>query len=186
MTAARVSLEGVGRLASKLDVLSAIMKGAAIERGLERAGNAVAKRAKELVPKPGSNDYSERRGKRKAKKMLVDTIGHVIRGYQGRRFSGRVLVVGPQYPAGAHGHLVEYGHRIVRGGTVARVSTSRSARRSVAMPRSKVGRSGMGKVVGKTRAIPFMVPALKDTQGKIAGMLSGELVQAIGSGITRG
>lgn len=47
--------------------------------------------------------------------------------------------IGPQYPLGAHGHLVEFGHRNVKGG--------------------ELGKGGV--VVGNVPAHPFMRPAVK-------------------------
>jgi hypothetical protein len=44
-----------------------------------------------------------------SKKPLRDTIGVVVREYM----TAIVIYVGPQYPAGAHGHLIEFGHNLV-------------------------------------------------------------------------
>jgi hypothetical protein len=40
-------------------------------------------------------------------KPLAETIGVVVRKYD----TTSVAVVGPQYPAGSLGHLIEFGHR---------------------------------------------------------------------------
>jgi hypothetical protein len=64
---------------------------------LAAASKVVVKRARELVPKPG---YA---GDKPGLKPLRETIGHTVKTY-GQIF---VAIIGPQRPAGAHGHLVE-------------------------------------------------------------------------------
>jgi hypothetical protein len=64
-------------------------------------------------------------------------------GYRMRRYSGTVFAtVGPMWPLGAHGHLVEFGHNIVTGGSISRIA-KQSARR------------GKGLISGRTRSFPF-------------------------------
>jgi hypothetical protein len=79
----------------------------AFTAGLRAAGNVVKTRAKELVPKPG---YP---GDKPGLKPLRDTLSVLVKQYS----DVWVAVVGPSRPAGRHGHLVEYGHRLVKGGT---------------------------------------------------------------------
>lgn len=89
-----------------LDLLSKFEladRGLGLSKALRKAANVVAKRAKELCPKPG---YP---GDDPSKKPLRDTIGVVVREYM----TAIVIYVGPQYPAGAHGHLIEFGHHLV-------------------------------------------------------------------------
>lgn len=71
---------------------------------LRAAGRVVANRAKRLAPKQSQADDP-----RPAKPSLASTIKVVIRGYGDRALA----VVGPSWPYGAHGHLVEQGHRVV-------------------------------------------------------------------------
>jgi len=79
------------------------MRRKAVPESLERAAKVVVDAAKVEVPQPG---YP---GDKPGKKPLRDTIAHEVRGYP----SGTVVaVVGAQYPAGAHAHLVEKGHEI--------------------------------------------------------------------------
>ncbi len=60
-----------------------------------------------------------------------------------RRGKGVEAVIGPRYPEGAHGHLVEFG-------TKARVSR----------PKGPFAMLQPGRPVGRTRPQPFMRPAL--------------------------
>lgn len=68
-----------------------------------KASEIVVASAKREVPQPG---YP---GDKSGKKPLRETIGFVIRDYSSGTM---VAVIGPQYPAGAHGHLVHDGHEI--------------------------------------------------------------------------
>ncbi len=77
-----------------------------LKKGFRAAAEIVQKRAKELCPAPG---YP---GDKPGLKPLRDTIGIAVREYS----HALVVLVGPQYPAGAHGHLVEFGHNMVLWG----------------------------------------------------------------------
>lgn len=79
-------------------------RGAAIGRVLRSAGNAVKEAVRELLPKPG---YP---GDKPEFKPLRDTVTVKIKNYQGGFY--KVLIVGYALPAGAHGHLVEFGHNM--------------------------------------------------------------------------
>lgn len=87
-------------LLAKLD---AEMRSKAVPKSLERAADIIVAAAQREVPQPG---YP---GDDPKKKPLRDTIAKEVKTYP----SGTVVaVVGPQYPAGAHGHLVHEGHEI--------------------------------------------------------------------------
>lgn len=74
-------------------------------KALRKMGQVVVRRARALVPQPG---YP---GDKPEYKPLRDTIAVEVK--EGRQL---FAVVGPKRPAGAHGHLVEYGHRVVSHG----------------------------------------------------------------------
>lgn len=104
------------RLLSDIDVT---LRRKAARDAVRAAGNVVAKRARQLCQRSArtgtrkhwsNNTESQRQGV----KPLADTIGVVVRDY-GDVF---VAIVGPQYPAGALGHLVEFGHAWVAWGQV--------------------------------------------------------------------
>jgi hypothetical protein len=79
-----------------------------LKHALKAAGTIVVKRAQDLCPKPG---YP---GDDPTKKPLRDSIGMEVRVYD----HAIVIVIGPEYPAGAHGHLIEFGHYHVMFGVV--------------------------------------------------------------------
>lgn len=88
---------------SQVDLLSEIEpmdRLLGLTRALKEGGKVVVKRAKQLCPKPG---YP---GDDPTKKPLQETIGIEVRKYD----HSIVIVMGPEYPAGAHGHLIEFGH----------------------------------------------------------------------------
>lgn len=71
-----------------------------LKKALRKAGQVVAREARRLAPKPG---YP---GDKPGKKPLKNTIRVKIADYG----QTQAAFVGPSYPDGAHGHLVEYGH----------------------------------------------------------------------------
>jgi hypothetical protein len=91
-----------------LSQIEAQARGAAIDRVLRDAGNLLKKTVREILPKPG---YP---GDKEGLKPLRDTVTVKVKNYQGGFF--KVLIVGYALPAGAHGHLVEFGHEKVLWG----------------------------------------------------------------------
>lgn len=81
------------------------MRGKILVQGVRAAGRVAANAAKTLAPKPG---YP---GDKPDRKPLNQTIKVVVRDYS----NGPAAVVGPQWPEGAHGHLVEFGHQLPDG-----------------------------------------------------------------------
>ena len=117
MPAASVTITETGDMDAILQQLPAMLQRGAMDKALRAAGKVVAKRAKELCPRSSSTGTAEDQslktaGERQAVKPLAETIGVVVRKYD----TVSVAVVGPQYPAGALGHLVEYGHRHIAWG----------------------------------------------------------------------
>lgn len=139
----------------------------ALRTAMGAAARIVVARAKQLCPPPGYK-YDK-----PGKKALRDTIGWVFREYTG----AKVAVIGPLAPAGAHGHLVERGHRMAVGGRVAReweernlrdAAMGRLTKRQVRAMRGWAKRGGRkpikGRVVGRVAGRPFMEPAAKETE----------------------
>ena len=87
-----------------LDAVDRSVRKAATEEALKKASEVVVHAAKREVPQPG---YP---GDDPSKKPLRDTIAFVVREYE--QTGTFVAVIGPQYPAGAHAHLVHEGHDI--------------------------------------------------------------------------
>jgi hypothetical protein len=148
--------------------------------------------AKSIVQQPGKPGYNKRYWPRGSKKMLRDTIGQVSRIYQNRI----VGVAGPLAPAGAHGHLVEFGHRIARGGTLVRQRVTpikwrpggpgrppKHDFRRGSTPIAKKGITGGGQVVGNTRTFPFVAPAREQTLERSKAIMIAGLQQHIAKAI---
>lgn len=91
-----------------LDKIEQHARGRAMTRVMQAAGEVVRREVRNIVPKPG---YP---GDKPGLKPLRETVAVRIRNYQGGFF--KVMLVGYQYPAGAHGHLVEDGHEKVLWG----------------------------------------------------------------------
>jgi hypothetical protein len=98
----------LGNVEQKLARIALAARGPALDAAVKAAAKVVIDESKRRVPQPG---YS---GDKPGLKPLRDTIGHVVRKPRGDK---RIAVVGPEYPAGAHGHLVEFGHQKVLWGT---------------------------------------------------------------------
>lgn len=91
---------------------------------------------------------------------LKRSIGHRVRRYGGFF----LIVVGPTWPQGAHGHLVEYGHRISR----TKLATGFLA-----------GIRNRGKVLGQVPPHPFAWPAFNQTRGQVETIRNSELGRRI-------
>lgn len=102
-----ISDDVLGQVDSELAKLSVLHRQPALRSGLRDAGRIVEKRYRELVPPPG---YP---GDKPGLKPLRDTITTRVAEYPSGVLVG---VVGAQYPAGAHAHLLEEGFDLVRGG----------------------------------------------------------------------
>ena len=149
-TVAGISLSGDKQLARKLQRVSK-----AVETKLARSALVVA--ARPIIQAAKSN-IGPRRLSRKRERMfrasgkpvshtgnLRKSIGWRIKAY--RRNSVLVLVLGPRWPLGAHGHLVEFG-------TVQRYGPD-------------------GKSTGIGPALPFLRPAFDANIGKAKALMHG-------------
>ena len=117
MPSASVTITETGDMNAILEQLPIMLQRGAVDKALRAAGKVVAKRAKELCPRSSQTGTREEwskqtAGSRTGAKPLAETIGVVVRKYD----TVSVAVVGPQYPAGSLGHLVEYGHRHIAWG----------------------------------------------------------------------
>lgn len=101
-----VTVSESGDLDGLLARLPIEVRRVSLKKAMRAAASVVVRRAKQPVARPG---YP---GDKADLKPLRDTIGAVVRDYE----EYVVAVVGPQHPAGAHGHLVEYGHEEVLWG----------------------------------------------------------------------
>jgi hypothetical protein len=83
-----------------IDAIAADLKGKVMIAALKAGAKLVITAAKANITAPG---YP---GDKPGLKPLRDTVGAVMREYENRT----IAVIGSSYPAGAHGHLVEFGH----------------------------------------------------------------------------
>jgi hypothetical protein len=102
---AKVEVETKGpRIDKLLMQLPIKLRAKSLKKAATEGGKAVLKRARQLVP-VGDERHNP------GAPALRKTLKQVVRGYDNdRRF---VAVVGSTYPQGAHGHLVEEGHKVV-------------------------------------------------------------------------
>jgi hypothetical protein len=106
-----VTLPDLDLIDRELGQVEQRLRTTALKKALRAGGKVVANRARQLAPRSlqtGTWDAWSKKteGARAGAKPLAETIGVVVRDY-GHTL---VLLVGPEYPAGALGHLVEYGH----------------------------------------------------------------------------
>ena len=102
-----VTFTDTTNLEAELAKMPLALRGKYLSRALKAVAGIVVDEAKRLCPQPG---YP---GDNPEFKPLRDTITSVVREYS-NSFS---IFIGPSWPAGAHGHLVEFGHRTASGQT---------------------------------------------------------------------
>ena len=102
MTRIGASLKGFEGADAKLGRIDLVLRGKARRAGLRAAALVVRRAAKRLAPRSTT---------RTTGKHLADTMSMKTKEYKGGAIE--VAVVGPARPEGSHGHLVEFGHRIV-------------------------------------------------------------------------
>ncbi len=81
-------------------------------------------------------------------------------------------VVGPIYAIAPHAHLIEFGHRIVTGGTASRTTSTGIVKRA------KSG-TGKGKVGDNTRKFPFASDAFARTAERVKRDLEQRILAGI-------
>lgn len=133
-------LREFGDTAALLTQMDVLLRGKALTDALKKAGKPVVARAKSLAPVGGA-----RKGQKAGKKHLRDTITLAARDYG----ETKVLVVGPAYPAGAHGHLVEFGsvdRERKSGGSTGRMPPQPFLRPAVEATRSEQNAAFIGEL----------------------------------------
>lgn len=107
----------LNKIDAALAAIETNLRGQAVDRGLRAIGSHIRQRTKAVLPKPGYTRYTRTKHEeyhdKDGPKPLEQTIKTKIIGTPG---IVRVAIIGYEWPAGAHGHLVETGHDMVVGG----------------------------------------------------------------------
>jgi hypothetical protein len=174
--AASVKIEfDLAPIKAKLDLTEGALKKLEVLRDAMKAAlQPTAKAASSLVSQEGMSDYTPRRGKRAGKPKLKDQMRATSRIYPRRKVI--VGVAGPQYPKGAHGHLVERGHRVVAGGSVTRIG---KFAHKIVSDAKRVARTGKGRVVGQVAGKPFLEPAADRTKASAQAHFEGAVAKFV-------
>jgi len=137
-----------------------------VGKSANKAMTPVSREAKKLAPKD-SGDYRKSIGKKK------------------RSYTRNKVVwvgVGPRRNKshGSLAHLIEFGHRMVVGGTVARSETTgRMRSRGKTDAARRDARTGKGSVVGFVPARPHLRPAMRKHRHKVLSLYRTGLEQGI-------
>lgn len=137
-----LDIQETGNTAALLTELPLAIRGKGLLSAVRKSLKPVVAKAKSLAPVGQA-----RAGKKAGKPHLRDTITSVVRDYG----ETKVGVAGPSYPAGAHGHLIEFGHNVVRD----------------------------GRVVGRAPPYPFLRPAAESTASEQKAAFEAELSKVI-------
>ena len=168
-----VSTTGMDSLRAKVANIATEFQGPIIRAGLSACGKLVKTRARELVSYPTIRQRS-----RAGLPHVRDLIDYRV----GTKNGVTAAVIGPKKDnrGKPHGHLLEFGHRMVAGGSIARESTKKKK----GTPRAKnPERTGKGTVIGFVQAYPFMDPALKDTESQFPRIIETAATKAIDKAI---
>lgn len=155
---ASVALEGWDELQTMLTRIDDRLAKRARNDAVKAGGEVVAVEARVQCPRGDPTSKPEL-------KALAETIGVEVKDYGARSLA----VVGPQWPAGAHGHLVEYGHDIV----------ARGEGKAGGPKRAKGGKKHEGKTTGRAKANPFLRRAFDSTSAQQVAAIEGVVKQAL-------
>ena len=161
----------LAKLESYLSQLDIFAKGPAVKRVLRKAISVVGKRARELAPpaqgyKTPGYEGGEHPAKLSEAKAYKTSSGEAEGLMYAKVFGAPPSLV-------PHFHLVEFGHKTVTGGTIARTS-GRTAAES-----RRTGERGKGTVKGFVEGRPFLGPAARDTLARQRQILVSELIKEI-------
>lgn len=143
---------------------------------------------KALAPvKTDAQSRARRGAKNRGKKRLADSIKISTSLNRNARRKRQVrgvaeLFLGPTVP---HSHLIEFGHRLVRG-KVKKITTkvlergvgrkSKSGAGGGALQRTKtIGQTGEARVIGRVRAFPFLRPAWDANKERVLEIVKQEV-----------
>ena len=129
---------------SALAAIETNLRGKAISNGLRDIGKHVARQTKASLPKKGYTRYTRTKGEKYKDKSEPKPLGDTVKTKLIDYADGviKVAIIGYEWPAGAHGHLVELGHEMVVGGK----------------------KSSGGRVVGKVEPTEHMVTVVESAK----------------------
>lgn len=134
----------------KMDVLlskiDANLRGSAINNGLRAIGRQIASGTKAALPKPGYERFTRPKGIAYKDKSEPKPLGQTVKTKIIQHADGlvKVAIIGYEWPAGAHGHLVEMGHDLVKGGN----------------------KSSGGQVIGHVEPAEYMVTVVANSRSQ--------------------
>lgn len=106
------------RIDAALAAIETNLRGKAMDKGLRAIGSHVKQQTTAILPKPGYERFTRPSGEpyqdKDGPKPLGQTIKTKLVNYAGGLI--KVAIIGYEWPAGAHGHIVETGHDMVVGG----------------------------------------------------------------------
>lgn len=195
-----VKLEGFEKCEQHLAQIPIELRGQAVKAGLRDAARIVVMVAKALCP---PRDYRDRDAQgRPLKQRITYQIKEL------KQSGNLAVIIGPEKETipsrQRHGHLVEEGHRLVKGGTVGHVrgwSAGITARGRRQLEQAGYHQTGLyaqhwanaagitihpgievrggGRVIGWVKGSPFLSPAAVNTRTQQAQALATGLIQAV-------
>ncbi len=109
----------MNKIDAELAAIETNLRGQAISNGLRKIGAEIGQKTKSALPKPGYERRTRPGGLLYKDKDGPKPLGQTVRTKLLKYADGviQVALIGYEYPAGAHGHLVEMGHDLVKGGS---------------------------------------------------------------------
>lgn len=109
------SIKAIDAELAKIDIAA---RGPAIGNAIRSVGKMISKRTADVLPKPGYTKYTRPKGIKYQDKDGLKPLGETLatKVITVREGVVKVGIIGYAWPAGNHGHLVEQGHDLVKGG----------------------------------------------------------------------
>lgn len=147
-----VVLTGARELDTVLHGMAESLRRKSLRKALTSAGRIIIEKAKENLNANRSKTYRKRKTKRKVKGLAKSLRVRPSSQWPSRETMARRGMLGASigflWPDGAHAHLVEFGHRLVKGKNDAR-------------------KGKKATVIGFVPPKPFFRPAVEATKGQV-------------------
>jgi len=162
-TSVIVSVEGADEIDRNLARVSIELRGRLLQRALRRAAAHGRKETRRRAPKGdgvgGDSDFPDL--KKSVKSKVLPAKGETV-----------VAIVGTA-PAARQAHMVEFGHKMVVGGTISSGDPAR------VRPATDPKRTGKGRVIGSVQPHPFVRPSFDAAAPAIERILIDELAKLV-------